>query len=175
MSQQETKSAIAERVPLSNGRLGIMLFVASEIMLFAGLVAAYVVLRFAGNLPFEHRLPAGLSLAGTILIVLSSVLLDASRRVASPKALLAGAVVSALAFIGIEGLDWWHLIGHGVAVNVRSGIVTVVAALHLVHALIGILLMARLFRRSADGGIATFYWHFVTLTWLAIVAVLFLL
>ena len=65
--------------PISNARLGMMLFVSAEVMLFAGLLAGYVVLRFgSGNFNGMERLPIGLTALSTSLLVASSATLIAA-------------------------------------------------------------------------------------------------
>lgn len=186
-------NATAGQAPMSNGRLAIMLVVGSEIMLFAGIIAGYVVLRFASGasgssasgsgIPPSISLPATLLLAaGGLLLIPVSSMIRRGRPV--PRLLGPAALLCALGFVLLEGLDWWRLAASDApSLDVRSGASTLVVGLHLLHALVGLLLLAPIVRsgsamseRAASRvGIGIYFWLFVTLTWIALIGALSLL
>src|SRR6476659_11263826 len=99
--------------PISNARLGMMLFVSAEVMLFAGMLAGYVVLRFgSGNFAGMQRLPVGLTWLSTSLLVASSVMLvQASRGLKSGamgrfKASALATLACGIGFLGIQWFEW---------------------------------------------------------------------
>src|SRR3990172_9968765 len=65
-----------ERIPLvSNAVLGMLMFMAAETMLFAGLIAGFLVLRYGAVVwppPFQPRLPIEVTGANTAVLLGSS-------------------------------------------------------------------------------------------------------
>ena len=58
---------------LTNATLGIWLFLASEVMLFAGLFSAYILLRVGADAWPHHLLPVGPATLNTALLITSSM------------------------------------------------------------------------------------------------------
>lgn len=178
----------------ANARLGIILFIAAEMMLFAGLIAGYVVLRFgSGNFEGMPRLPIGLIAASTPALLLSSVALivagrglrrgDRSRfKLGSVATFILGSL-----FMILQVVEWNQLLMAGVSPddNVYGGMFYMLSWVHGLHVLGGIILLAILALRASRGSfspvkrnfvvVASIYWHFVTLVWLGLFVILFLL
>ena len=58
---------------LYNAKLGIWLFLASEVMLFAGLFSSYILLRTGSVAWPRHMLPVGLATLNTAILIASSM------------------------------------------------------------------------------------------------------
>lgn len=177
---------------LSNARLGMLLFVAAEVMLFAGLLAGYVVLRFgSGNFEGMERLPIGLTALSTSLLVASSIALivasKAVKRGAMPLFKMAALATLFLGagFLAVQVVEWRELMAAGIspAINIYGGMFYILSWVHGAHVAGGIILLAVLAvlalmnritstRRTIVAATAI-YWHFVTIVWITLFMVLF--
>jgi cytochrome c oxidase subunit III len=189
----DTHAIAQQQPPISNARLAMMLFVASEAMLFAGLVAGYVVLEH-GSDGFAGMPSATIGLAPLALAVLvasSAALVAAQRSVrdgapsASRWSMLA--LVLGTVFLGVQGIEWVRLLGKGMlpGTSVNTGMLYVVGGVHGVHVVGGLVFLAVLAARAlrAPGSertrtfatTAALYWHFVTIVWVTLFLMLYIL
>jgi cytochrome c oxidase subunit III len=97
--------------------LGMWIFLATEVLLFAGLFAAYALYRLAYPEVFHQgreHMDATLGTINTYVLVSSSVLVALAvasirrGRQLSASALLAGAVVLGMVFLCIKGMEYTH-------------------------------------------------------------------
>jgi heme/copper-type cytochrome/quinol oxidase subunit 3 len=178
--------------PISNARLATILFIASEVMLFAGLVVGYVVLRF-GSDGFEgmRSLPVGLTAVSTPILLLSSIALVISIRALRQGRMSTfrlGALASLIlgsAFLLLQVIEWTHLTGDGLipAGSVHSGMFYLLSGVHGLHVVLGLVILAMLAVQGYRGklapqsggitAVAPIYWHFVTIVWLALFVMIF--
>ena len=136
-------SAIAThgQVPVSTGRprftlaqFGMLVFLASEAMLFAGLIGGYIVLRIAqgpGNWPPPGAPEIGVKIPPTFLnwvMIINTVILISSSltyhwgesRMRKGGSGLIGYLLTALfgfIFLGVQGWEWMHLKEEGMWFN----------------------------------------------------------
>ncbi len=177
---------------LSNARIAMMLVVASEVMLFSGLVAGYIVLRFgSGGFEGLPRLPIGLAGISTPLLVASSIALIISSRAWKRRdipvyssAALASLLLGVL-FLALQLLEWEQLMNSGTipSNNVYGGMFYALSWVHGLHVLGGLVLLGYLVRRAwrpavtqSSGNfvaVVGIYWHFVTIVWGALFLMLF--
>jgi cytochrome c oxidase subunit 3 len=190
MAQSSLRSA--SRREASSLLFGTVLFLASELLFFGGLFAAYFALR-AENDPwppaFVH-LDVPLAAVATGLLVVSSFTLQAGvaagRRgsASAMRAWIAGSMALGLAFLGMQGYDWLHL-DFSVATDAYGTMFYAMTGFHALHVLAGLLLMLVVVGREAQGAYrggdltgaeaVAYYWHFVDAVWIALFATLFLL
>lgn len=180
---------------LYNGKLGIWLFLASEVMLFAGLFSSYILLR-TGSVEWpRHVLPVGMATLNTALLITSSmtmVMAWASLRMHNwgrHRLFLAATVVLGLAFLGIKGLEYREHIGAGELPSHDTffAIYWTLTGIHALHIVGGLVVMlyflgpgARLWsvrpeqftNRVESIGL---YWHFVDFIWIFLFPLLYLL
>lgn len=173
--------------------VGTVVWLASELMFFAGLFAAYFTLRSTAGGPWPPRgveLEVGLAGAFTVLLVASSATmqlgvrsLHRGDRAGFQRWVLVTVLLAAL-FLGNQAREWaaatFRPDSHefGTAFFVMTGF-------HGLHVLGGLLCMAVLFARSADPTfdqrqvptveVVSYYWHVVDAVWLAMFTVLFLI
>ncbi len=110
------------RTGISNGKIGMWLFLGSEVMFFTGLIGAYIVLRFGQNTwadPLAHDYPLNIPLtaANTFLLICSSVTLvyglqhiQAGNRGKGNNGLLWTTLFGAV-FVGVQAYEYvelWH-------------------------------------------------------------------
>ncbi|MEM7145465.1 MAG: cytochrome c oxidase subunit 3 [Verrucomicrobiota bacterium] len=107
---------------LWNAKIGIWLFLASEVMLFGGLFSGYVFLRMGvGDIdnPWpERQLPILPGFINTLVLIVSSVLVVFAwaslklREYKKYQLYMAGVILCALAFLGIKSVEYWGKFTH---------------------------------------------------------------
>lgn len=176
-------------------RVGLVVFLAAEAMLFAGLVAAYLVLRLGAPgwpPPLQPRLPQALSAANTALLVASLWPLRRARaalRRGDPRGVrrgLGAAGTLGAAFLGLQGVEWVRLLAFGLRASdgVYGGLFYLTVGAHGVHVLgaVGWLLGLRWApsvttlspRGAVRVNLAGTYWTFVVALWPIIYVLLYL-
>ncbi len=149
--------------------LGMVIFIASWAMLFAGLFFAYGAIRVRAlawppaDLP---QLPLLLPSLATAALALSSWLLERARRTGNgvPWAALAGAL-----FLGLQVVVWRDL--HAAGLRPDTGTYASVffglTVFHGLHVAVGLVALGwlALRRTSLSLRIWTLYWHMVGVIW----------
>jgi len=180
---------------LANGKLGIWLFLASEVMLFGGLFSAYIILR-SGAATWPHgELNVWLGAANTVILISSSVTMVmawASLKMndwGKHRLYLILTVVLALIFLVNKYFEYAEHLTHGEGPwhSTFLAIYFTLTGLHGLHILGGVLVMlyfigpgARLWKTKPEQftnriEYTGLYWHFVDLVWIFLFPVLYLL
>jgi heme/copper-type cytochrome/quinol oxidase subunit 3 len=182
---------------LSNGKLGVWLFLASEVMLFGALFSSYILLR-VGSVEWPHgseELNVPLGAFNTVVLITSSVTMVmawASLKMNDFKKFrinLGLTIVLALAFLVIKFFEYEHhfAAGEGPWHNTYYAIYFTLTGLHGLHILCGVIVNsylwgpgARMWQTQKERftnriEIAGLYWHFVDLVWIFLFPVLYLL
>jgi heme/copper-type cytochrome/quinol oxidase subunit 3 len=170
---------------------GTVTFLASESMLFAGLLAAYYYLRGATTTwpPQGTSLDASTMLVGTALLALGSVTMAIAQAAAIrgnrglARSMLVLTIVAALGFLGLEWSDW-HSANFRINDNAYATVYYTLTGTHFAHVLAGAALLAAVaiflrtpaFTRAHHAGVeaVAYYWHFVFVVWLALYATIYL-
>jgi heme/copper-type cytochrome/quinol oxidase subunit 3 len=170
---------------------GTVVFLASESMVFAALLAAYYYLRGASAQwpPPGTELDAAGMAAGTAFLAFGSVTMAIAqagamgRRRVLARAMLALTILAALAFLWLEWSDW-HSANFHIADSAYATVYFVLTGTHFAHVLAGVVLLAAVtiflrapaFTREHHAGVeaVAYYWHFVFVVWLALYATIFL-
>lgn len=163
----------------------------SIVMMFAGLTSAYIVKRNQANWQ-GFDLPMIFTYS-TVVILLSSVTIQLAlknfkqRNMAAYRQFIMVTAVLGLAFVAMQwtGFEQLHergikLIGQGS--NVSGSFLAVIAGLHILHVLGGVVALVMMLRNAFAGKsrnyspvpveVATQYWHFVDLLWIYLFAFL---
>ena len=180
---------------LANGKLGIWLFLASEVMLFGALFSTYIILR-TGAVEWPHgELNVWLGAGNTVILISSSVtmvLAWASLKMkewAKHRMYLIGTFLLAAWFLVNKYFEYSdHLRrGEGPSHSTFLAIYYTLTGLHGLHILGGMIVMAyfigpgaKLWKSNADQftnriEYTGLYWHFVDLVWIFLFPVLYLL
>ena len=179
---------------LHNGKLGVWLFLASEVMLFGALFSTYIILRLGATV-WHGELSVTLGAINTVILIGSSVTMVmawASLKLndwGKHRLYLALTVVLALVFLVnqyFEYAEHIHL-GELPSTNTFLAIYYTLTGLHGLHIIGGVVVMAYFLgpgagmwkkhpeqfanRIEATG----LYWHFVDLVWIFLFPVLYLL
>ena len=178
-----------------NGKLGMWLFLASEVMFFTGLIGAYIVLRVSHPAwpgPGGH-LSVPLGTLNTMLLIFSSttivLALAAAQRAQLPAVrgwLLTTALLGS-GFLAIKSVEYRAKFTHEIfpSTNVFWSCYFVLTAFHALHVLGGIVFNlwvlaqtrtpARWARQAHRLELAGLYWHFVDIVWIFLFPLLYLL
>lgn len=111
-------------LPLTRGKLCLWLFLSTEIMFFAGLIGAYIVLRFGapGNWPAPHdvHLVEWIGAMNTFVLILSSVTvvlaLEAARanQTATAKIWIILTFIAGSFFLAVKAYEYNSKFEHGI-------------------------------------------------------------
>ena len=195
----EIPYTVAERsdTGLNNVKLGIWLFLASEVMLFGGLFSAYVLLRVGAtewplgstllNVPigtFNTAVLIGSSV--TMVMAHASLKLDDFGKY---RTYMGATILLAFTFLAVKGYEYWEKISHDhlPTESTYLAIYWTLTGLHGLHIVGGIIVnsyfwgpgsaMWRTKREQFENRVeaAGLYWHFVDLVWIFLFPVLYLL
>jgi cytochrome c oxidase subunit III len=175
---------------------GMTIFLASEAMLFAGLIAGYLVLRLSSPAwppdPDLPRLPVFLTGINTVFLISSSFTYHAAevavKKGRSGLGWLFVTVLLGSIFLGVQAYEWWHLHHEGLWFNtggVYGSTFFVLTGFHGLHVLLGVLMILFAFLRQLGGAytaqshtylvLTGMYWHFVDVVWIFLFTVLYLI
>src|SRR5471030_1645239 len=180
---------------LTNGKLGIWLFLASEVMLFGALFSTYIILRMGAPEWPHGELNVWLGMINTFILIASSVTMVmawASLKLNNFRAhklyLIATFVLSGVFLVNKYFEYMEHLSkGEGPWHNTFLAIYFTMTGLHGLHIIGGMVVMlyfigpgAKLWKtnpeqftnRIENTGL---YWHFVDLVWIFLFPILYLL
>ncbi len=183
---------------LYNAKLGIWLFLASEVMLFGALFSSYILLRSSAPL-WPHGAEVGLSVplatVNTLVLIASSVTMVmawASLRLqqfGKFRLYLGATILCGLVFMVIKGFEYAAKFEHHTYPSTSTffAIYFTLTGLHGLHVLGGMVVNgyfwgpgAKLWRTQPERfahriEVAGLYWHFVDLVWIFLFPVLYLL
>jgi heme/copper-type cytochrome/quinol oxidase subunit 3 len=182
---------------LYNGKLGIWLFLASEVMLFGALFSSLILLR-TGAESWPHGwevLNVPLATLNTFILIGSSVtviLAWANLRLGNfgrAKMFLALTLLCGLGFMVIKGIEYGTKLSHHLYPKTSTfySIYYTMTGLHGLHVIGGMIVFAYLLGPGAKlwkteperftnrVEITGLYWHFVDLVWIFLFPILYLL
>jgi heme/copper-type cytochrome/quinol oxidase subunit 3 len=181
----------------TNQRLGMWLFLASEVMLFGSLFSSYALLR-AGSLSWPDQssvVNVPLASINTVVLLASSgtMMRAVSRLRASDvhgfRAALGLTTLLAIVFLAIKSVEYGGELGHGLRPSTNNfvGLYFVMTFLHAVHVAGGALVTGYLAVRGAvlaqddHGrlrgrlGTVALYWYFVDIVWILMFVTLYVI
>ncbi len=190
--------AQAEHAETSTGldhrKLVMWIFIASETIFFAALMATYLVYR--GHTPHEEGLghlsvPVAsfntfILLASSLTMVLSLQAIEAGKRGRMIVLLILTALFG-LAFLGGQAFEYNELLKEGISIdtNLFGATFFTLTGFHGTHVAVGILWITMLIIRALRGGITEhnhlavelggLYWHFVDLVWVVLFTIIYLI
>jgi cytochrome c oxidase subunit 3 len=187
-------------VQLQSNRLGMWLFMLSEVFLFGALLVA----RFALWGQYRPELSQEIGLASTITLLISSwfvyrgqTAMEFGDRKQFQRNILLAALLGLMFLIGVVFFEWnifgleanvagIELFGHlKPSDGVESGIFFAMTGWHALHVVTGVLLLLIVWRKGRRGeftperswGVegAGLYWHFVDVVWVFYYPALYLM
>ena len=153
-----------------HGLFGMLVFVVAEIMFFAGLISAFVVIK-AGSVvwppPNQPRLPVEETALNTLALLASGFFLILAHRAfhrgdrESTRRPLWLALALGAFFVLFQGAEWVAMLGQGLTLTSSSlgSFFYMIVGVHALHAVAALVLLAvAAIERSAAGG-RNRYWQ----------------
>ena len=185
VGRQESRGARPQgREPLvSNAVMGTLIFVMCEIMLFAGLISAFMIVRSAavGAWPplGQPRLPFEETAINTAALLISGVLLWVAHRAykrepGSASFTLLAAIGLGAFFVIFQGFEWVALIREGLTLtsSTHGSFFYLIVGLHALHAVAALVVLTAVWmlllrERLAPSTFhaAQVFWYFVVGLW----------
>ncbi len=185
----ETRTATG----IPTGKMGVWWFLASEIVLFGGLIGVYIMSRLGstGWPEMAAHLSVPIGTLNTFVLLTSSltmVLAFAAVEKGDQKGMrtwLLWTVLLGLTFLVIKAFEWGSEIGAGFPLTAGGfwSFYYTMTGLHALHVLGGVVvnfllflsaLMGLLGRNEHRVELAGLYWHFVDVVWIFLFPLLYL-
>jgi heme/copper-type cytochrome/quinol oxidase subunit 3 len=162
--------------------LGMSIFVFTEIMLFAGFISAFTIIRsgaMAWPPPGQPRLPMEETAINTAALLASGVVLLIAQRVYKKNRsqarwpLLASIVLGGL-FVVFQGIEWVGMLRAGLTLtsSVLGSFFYTIIGLHALHAVVALALLVRAWLLLNQGRLqpglflaTQIFWYFVVGVW----------
>ena len=186
-------SVEAEAVPggIAPGKVAVWWFLASEIMVFGGLITSYIVFRLGGSGWAEaaHHLSVPLASINTLVLLTSSYTVVQGFVVADRgdvralRLYLGLTILGGLVFLGIKAVEYTAEIRAGFtpAAGIFWSFYYTMTGLHALHVLGGVVVNGVVLATEGVGvrnphrvELAGLYWHFVDVVWIFLFPLLYL-
>ncbi len=187
-----------------NIKLGMWVFLLSEVMFFTSLIGAYIILRFANP---EHFAAPGevlnvpLTAINTFVLICSSVTMVKAFAAAEQddqrglRLWLVGTIVLGSAFVGVQVYEYLHLGGNGFIPDAATYAAAggplygstfyLMTGFHGLHVSVGVLCLVWILLKANRGSYGPgrvggveamgLYWHFVDLVWIVLFTIVYLI
>ena len=182
---------------LYNAKLGVWLFLSSEVMLFGALFSTYVLLR-TGSETWEHGadfLNVPLATINTLVLIISSVTMVMSwaslkmNNFGKYKLYMGLTILCGAVFLVIKGFEYAHKFENGLwpSTSTFMALYFTMTGLHGLHVIGGMIVNSYLWgpgskmwktdpqRFTNRIEVAGLYWHFVDLVWMFVFPLVYLM
>lgn len=185
-------AAESQRTPLvPSAVMGMLIFVFTELMLFAGLLSAFSIVRAGAVVwppPGQPRLPIQATAFNTGVLVASAVALFLAQRsffrnrAAARRPLLLAMLLGAF-FVAFQGIEWARLVAQGLTLtsSTLGSFFYLIVGLHALHAIAALSVLVYTWRRLERGWLAQdqlaaaqVFWYFVVGLWPILYGVVYL-
>jgi len=175
---------------IPTGRLAVWWVLASEVVIFGGLLASYLMHRL-GHPEWANAAAVTNTWIGAFntLVLLSSSFTavlahQAAEHGDGKKAarFLLFTMLGAATFIGVKSFEWYHEISEGYTITSNGfwSFYYTAAGLHALHVIAGAVIMGFVARDAARGRelqrveLIGIYWHFVDAVWIFLFPLLYI-
>ena len=175
---------------LPTGRLAVWWVIASEVVIFGGLLASYIMHRLAHDAWSEQAAHTNMWIGAfnTWVLLTSSLFAVLGHKAAEsgdgPKAarFIGFTMLGGLTFIVVKAFEWTNEITHGFTITSSTfwSFYYTAAGLHALHVIAGVVIMgivARDARRNLElhrVELIGIYWHFVDIVWIFLFPLLYI-
>jgi heme/copper-type cytochrome/quinol oxidase subunit 3 len=175
---------------ISTGKLAVYWLIGSEIVIFGGVLAPYIMFRLFHDY-WSHESAHTNTLAGainTFVLLTSSLFIVLGHQAAENKENMKAfkyiwlTILGALTFLVIKGIEWTGEISHGLTIHKSLfwAFYYTAAGIHALHVIAGAIIMGiisidvknnkNLHRVELIG----LYWHFVDIVWIFLFPLLYI-
>jgi heme/copper-type cytochrome/quinol oxidase subunit 3 len=179
-----------------NEKVGMWIFLASEVMFFTALIGTYIILRFAHPdawAPPGQMLNVPITAVNTFLLICSSVTMVKAFAAAQDddqrglRRWLVGTVLIGATFVGVQAYEYAHLIAKGFVPSqgLYGSTFYTMTGFHGFHVTMGVLCMMFVTWKAFRGKYSShdhrgvevigLYWHFVDLVWIILFTIVYLI
>jgi len=191
-------------IDVHDAKVGMWVFLGSEVMFFGGLIGSYIVYRFGALGAWAEPgevLAINITALNTFILICSSVSMVKAFAAAEEGALggvrlwLTVTLLLGVVFLGIQAFEYHELIDHGFLptcaeelaatapnCNVYGSTFYTMTGFHGFHVFLGVCCLAFTSVKSYLGsfnvrGVETLglYWHFVDLVWIILFTIVYLI
>ncbi len=175
---------------IQTGKLAVWWVLASEVVIFGGLLASYLMFRL-GHPEWADAAEVTNTWIGAFntFVLLSSSFTAVLAHQAAEKGdgakaarYLTFTIIGALIFLGVKSYEWWYEISHGYTITANNfwSFYYTAAGIHAAHVIAGAIIMVFIARdakqnkhlsRVENIGI---YWHFVDVVWIFLFPLLYI-
>lgn len=184
------ESGFREATEVPTGRLGVWWFLASEVVIFGGLIATYLLFRWRHpewGAEAVHTMNAAGAFNTMVLLTSSLTMVQAHAAVergdlATAARNLGYTLLGGLVFLGVKVFEYTHEVTEGFTpvANLFWSFYYGMTGLHALHVLGGMVAIAVILlgvRRGRDAQRVEYvgiYWHFVDIVWIFLFPLLYL-
>jgi heme/copper-type cytochrome/quinol oxidase subunit 3 len=179
---------------IDNRKLGMWIFLASEVMLFAGFIGSFVNLRAANLVMMTEAaglLNRPLGALNTVVLITSSFSMamgvGAMHRNDRKRTMicLMITIILGMAFLGIKAVEYTQKFEHHLTAhtNLFFSFYFIMTGLHAFHVVVGVILLAIVLWKVSQHSVRVdacvvensgLYWHFVDVVWIFLFPLLYL-
>jgi heme/copper-type cytochrome/quinol oxidase subunit 3 len=179
-----------------NEKVGMWIFLASEVMFFTALIGTYIILRFAHPeawAPPGKTLNVPITAVNTFLLICSSVTMvkafaavqDGDQR--GLRLWLLATVLIGASFVGVQAYEYAHLIEKGFVPSegLYGSTFYTMTGFHGFHVSMGVICLSFVTWKAFRGKytpadhrgveVVGLYWHFVDLVWIILFTIVYLI
>jgi len=138
--------------PISNGMIGMTIFIVTEVMFFAALISAYLVIQSGQDEwpPWgQPRLPIESTAINTLVLLASGIIMFISNNLFRKNKIVEGqrwmglSILLGIFFLISQGREWLALIDFGLTVSssVYGGLFYLIIGAHGFHVMVTILIL----------------------------------
>jgi cytochrome c oxidase subunit 3 len=191
----------ADREPgagVYNEKLGMWVFLGSEVMFFTALIGSYIILRVANPQPWaghpnQTPLNIPVTAVNTFLLICSSVTMVKAFAAAQDglqkqlRLWLMATVLIGATFVGVQVYEYRELIAHGFVPSrdLFASTFYTMTGFHGFHVTMGVICMIYVTLKAFRGRYSAtdhrgvevigLYWHFVDLVWIILFTIVYLI
>lgn len=180
---KSTRRPVERRPFVPNAVLAVLIFVASEVMLFAALISAFVIASSSAiggwPPPDQPRLPVGETAFNTAALLISGLFVYLANRAfrdnaRSARTPLLIAILLGAFFVTFQGIEWVQLLDAGLTMtsSTHGGFFYLIVGLHAAHAIAAIIALVFMYVALLRGKLeaptfwaASIFWYFVVGVW----------
>lgn len=169
---------------LSNGALGMLMLIAMELMFFAALISAFLIINAAAEAwppEGQPRLPVLASAVNSLVLFASGIFMfrayrsfkEESQGEETLKLVRTSLWLGGL-FVAVQGFEWIRLLGYGLTMTSSQygAFFYLIIGTHGLHAIAALIGIRRLFIKLRAGVLkrstfqaTLFFWYFVVGIW----------